>query len=275
MSTASYNCPCCGGPLKFSGESGKLECTACGNNYEPEALEMMTHEESGDEITFANDAKRFDTGEAGMRAYLCKNCGAELMTEDSHYNLMTPPFEFVPFEKMNKKQATEYCNWYVLQTENRIFELKKSASFHDAAHLVLDNSIESFIPLWEWFESQIVLTPKSQEEMQQEIVGRPQWMQEIIQQKTNRLSNLTIAMAIDISFYFAKIFMTNNPTISWGVRTKPKKLASVNRPVLIGFINDILLDPSRVVIVSAQKSSHAPCRTRLFDLYQTWLEFVE
>ena len=83
MSTASYNCPCCCGPLKFSGESGKLECTACGNSYEPEALEMMTHEESGDEITFANDAKRFDTGEAGMRAYLCKNCGAELMTEDT------------------------------------------------------------------------------------------------------------------------------------------------------------------------------------------------
>ena len=48
MSTASNNCPCCGGPLKFSGESGKLECTACGNSYEPEALEMMTHEESGD-----------------------------------------------------------------------------------------------------------------------------------------------------------------------------------------------------------------------------------
>ena len=78
MSTASYNCPCCGGgPLKFSGESGKLECTACGNSYEPEALEMMTHEESGDEITFANDAKRFDTGggrHAGQpveRVFLC------------------------------------------------------------------------------------------------------------------------------------------------------------------------------------------------------------
>ena len=25
MATASYICPCCGGPLKFSGESGKLE----------------------------------------------------------------------------------------------------------------------------------------------------------------------------------------------------------------------------------------------------------
>ena len=77
MSIASYNCPCCCGPLKFSGESGKLECTACGNNYEPEALEMMTPEESGDEITFANDAKRFDTGggrHAGQpveRVFLC------------------------------------------------------------------------------------------------------------------------------------------------------------------------------------------------------------
>ena len=29
--------PCCGGPLKFSGESCRLECAACGNNYEPEA----------------------------------------------------------------------------------------------------------------------------------------------------------------------------------------------------------------------------------------------
>lgn len=52
--------PCCGGLLKFSGESCRLECAACGNNYEPEALEMMAPEESGDEITFANDAKRFD-----------------------------------------------------------------------------------------------------------------------------------------------------------------------------------------------------------------------
>ena len=52
-------------------------CAACGNNYEPEALEMMAPEESGDEITFANDAKRFDTGggrHAGQpveRVFLC------------------------------------------------------------------------------------------------------------------------------------------------------------------------------------------------------------
>ncbi len=83
MSTTSYNCPCCGGPLKFSGESGSLECAACGNAYETEALEMMSPAENGEQITFANTAERFDSSESGVQTYICKNCGAELMTEDT------------------------------------------------------------------------------------------------------------------------------------------------------------------------------------------------
>ena len=47
MSTASYNCPCCGAPLAFSGESGRLECAACGNSYEPEALELLKQKKKG------------------------------------------------------------------------------------------------------------------------------------------------------------------------------------------------------------------------------------
>ena len=75
MSTASYNCPCCGGPLKFSGESGRLECAACGNSYEPEALEMLNASESGEQISFERPKEGFRT-EEGVQAYLCKNCGA-------------------------------------------------------------------------------------------------------------------------------------------------------------------------------------------------------
>ena len=83
MATASYNCPCCGGPLTFGGESGRLECASCGNSYEPEAVEMMTPGQSGDEITFASTAERFGAGESGMHGYICKNCGAELMAEET------------------------------------------------------------------------------------------------------------------------------------------------------------------------------------------------
>ena len=83
MATTVYNCPCCGGPLKFSGESGKLECAACGNVYEPEALEMMNGAEGGDNITFASAAERFGAGESGVQGYICKNCGAELMADET------------------------------------------------------------------------------------------------------------------------------------------------------------------------------------------------
>ena len=147
MSTASYNCPCCGGPLKFSGESGKLECTACGNHYEPEALEMMTPDESGDEITFANDAKRFDTGEAGMRAYLSKNCGAELMADETTTAAECPycgsptilpdriedgvkPEKVIPFV-VSKEQAQNYFKGkkllpnVFLNSRNRISEMRR------------------------------------------------------------------------------------------------------------------------------------------------------
>ena len=83
MSTASYNCPCCGGPLTFSGKSGKLECASCGNSFEPEALEMLNTAESGEQIVFERPKEGFQAGEEGVQIYHCKNCGAELMTEDT------------------------------------------------------------------------------------------------------------------------------------------------------------------------------------------------
>ena len=151
MSTTSYNCPCCGAPLKFSGESGKLECASCGNAYEPEALEMMNPAESGDEISFANTAERFDSCESGVQTYICKNCGAELMTEDTTTATECPycgsptilpdriegsvkPEMVVPF-KITKEQAQKLFEDYFkgklllpnvfLNGRNRIAEMRR------------------------------------------------------------------------------------------------------------------------------------------------------
>ena len=83
MRTASYNCPCCGGPLAFDGATGKLECAACGNAFEPEALEMLNVSESGEQISFERPKEGFQEAEEGVQAYVCENCGAELMTENT------------------------------------------------------------------------------------------------------------------------------------------------------------------------------------------------
>ena len=66
MNTTAYTCPCCGGPLAYNGESGKLECAACGNSYDTEALEMLNPSESELHISFDRPADSFQADENGV-----------------------------------------------------------------------------------------------------------------------------------------------------------------------------------------------------------------
>ena len=152
MSTATYNCPCCGAPLAYSGESGKLECASCGNSYEPDAIQAMSAAESIDKLEFERCAEAFDASEAAqMQAYICKSCGAELMTEDTTTATECPycgsptilpdriqggvkPEKVIPF-KVTKEQAQKQFEAYFkgkrllpnifLKSRNRIAEMRK------------------------------------------------------------------------------------------------------------------------------------------------------
>ena len=151
MSTASYNCPCCGGPLTFSGKSGKLECVSCGNSFEPEALEMLNTAESGEQIVFERPKEGFQAGEEGVQIYHCKNCGAELITEDTTTAAECPycgsptilpdrieggvkPEKVIPFvvtKEQAKKQFEDYFKGkkllpnVFLNSRNRISEMRR------------------------------------------------------------------------------------------------------------------------------------------------------
>ena len=152
MSTATYNCPCCGAPLAYSGESGKLECASCGNSYEPDAIQAMSAAESIDKLEFERCAETFDASEAAqMQAYVCKSCGAELMTEDTTTATECPycgsptilperiaggvkPEKVIPF-KVTKEEAQKQFEEYFkgkrllpnifLNSRNRIAEMRK------------------------------------------------------------------------------------------------------------------------------------------------------
>ena len=67
MNTVSYNCPCCGASAHSSAEkAASWNAPPAATSYEPEALEMMNSPmKAATQITFANDAKRFDTGGGG------------------------------------------------------------------------------------------------------------------------------------------------------------------------------------------------------------------
>ena len=102
----NYQCPACTGPLRFVGESGKLECEYCGSAFavaEIEALYAEKEEKAAAAQQAAEETKvrqagpaaeggawdtsgldeDWGTDENGMRAYVCPSCGAELICEES------------------------------------------------------------------------------------------------------------------------------------------------------------------------------------------------
>ena len=84
MRTNDYHCPCCGAPLSFDGVSAKLACASCGSSFDPEALETMKVVGEEDDIQFVLPEESFNSEEtAQMQGFICKNCGAELMTEET------------------------------------------------------------------------------------------------------------------------------------------------------------------------------------------------
>lgn len=82
MSTIAYKCPCCGSPLAYGAESGKLDCAACSNSFDLESIEAMQIDETQSGVKFSRPDETFDISDVqNMAAYTCKSCGAELMTE--------------------------------------------------------------------------------------------------------------------------------------------------------------------------------------------------
>ena len=151
MSTIAYQCPSCGAPLAYDAKSGKLECKACGNSYELDLLEAEETAKQGG-IQFDMPTETFDAGEAAqMQAYICKGCGAELMTEETTTATECPycgsptilperidggvkPEKVIPFT-VTKEQAQAQFEGYFkgkallpnvfLNTRNRIAEMRK------------------------------------------------------------------------------------------------------------------------------------------------------
>jgi len=147
-----YTCPCCGAPLSYGAQSGKLECGACLNSYDAEALEAMRAPDEQGGVHFEMPKQTFDAeDEQQMQAYICQNCGAELMTEETTTATECPycgsptvlperiqggvkPEKIVPFV-VTKEEAQQLFEDYFkgkhllpnvfLTTRNRIAEMRR------------------------------------------------------------------------------------------------------------------------------------------------------
>ena len=112
---------------------------------------MLKPSESGEQITFARTADQFESDEAGVQGYICENCGAELMTEDTTTATECPycgsptilpdridggvkPEKAIPFTVSKEQAQKQFENYFkgkkllpnvFLSDRNRISEMRR------------------------------------------------------------------------------------------------------------------------------------------------------
>lgn len=164
----NYQCPACTGPLNFDPETGKVACDFCGSSYELTEIEALYAEKDQNAAEAAAEAKEqseWDTSEltdnwgedgAGMKAYSCPSCMAELICDDTTAATSCPycgnptvvPGQFtgalkpdfvIPF-KLEKEAAVEALKKHY---GNRFFLPK---SFKSENHIEKVQGV--YVPFW-------------------------------------------------------------------------------------------------------------------------------
>lgn len=182
--------------------------------------------------------------------------------------MMEPPFEVKPFEEMNKREAQKHFDWYVGQICDRIRLLKRAfETTGGGTAKELDLSPESLKALWRWFQGHVNYVEKTKKQIQKEYERMPELLQASERHSNKEPSRETLILAMDVAIYFGEVFTKNCEKVSWGFVTKPRSLAYVNRPVLVGFRNT-QLDPRMIIINSLKKNKP----DALYELFMIWTE---
>ena len=80
-----YKCPCCGGAIEFDSGIQKMKCPFCDTEFEVEALAAYDSELSNEKP----DDLRWESADAapwqeeGIRSYVCKSCGGEIIGDEN------------------------------------------------------------------------------------------------------------------------------------------------------------------------------------------------
>ncbi len=88
MDLQEYKCPCCGGAVEFNTSVQKVKCPYCDSEFEMDYF--MNHdsepenEKEEDVVWESNEANEWQDGETdGLRTYICKSCGGEIVGDES------------------------------------------------------------------------------------------------------------------------------------------------------------------------------------------------
>ncbi len=157
---ANYQCPNCGGPLRFDPELQKLKCDYCDSVFtaaEVESFFSEKEEQAANAVGFEEGSYEWTEAEAAnMRVYSCPACGAQLLAETTSAVSQCPycgnnnvaahqfagskkPEYVIPFE-IDKQQAVEALNAFY---KGKPF---LPAPFRDQNHIEEVKGV--YVPFW-------------------------------------------------------------------------------------------------------------------------------
>ena len=150
----NYKCTSCGGSLKFSSTKQKLICTSCGTEFEVSEFDS-TAAASG-EVQYQAKKDEWDVHGEGLVVYECKNCGGEVVGDESMASTKCPycenpivisskfegslrPDLVIPF-KLNKKAAEQ-------ELRNHVNKIKLApGAFKAGNHISEIKGV--YVPFW-------------------------------------------------------------------------------------------------------------------------------
>ena len=83
-----YKCPCCGGAIAFDSSLQKMKCPYCDTEFEMDTLANYDAELQNDttddmEWQMPTENEWSDEEASGLRSYICKSCGGEIIGDEN------------------------------------------------------------------------------------------------------------------------------------------------------------------------------------------------
>lgn len=190
-----------------------------------------------------------------------------------NYEILIPPVE-KPMNRLTQAEAQAFFDWYTGKLEERTAYLRR------VTKLTLDYTPASLVPLWKWFlrHAEIEKTPPARlAELKEQLAGNP-LADTVLKEHTQQFSLQTEYIIRDIGMYWGQVFVKNYPSIRWGYYTAPKRDMFVNRPLLLGFANEVFpekegppFEPIHMAGVQASKlHRRQSSKYDLLNIHRIW-----
>lgn len=167
------------------------------------------------------------------------------LTEGANYELLIPPLE-LEFPNMTRKQAKDNFDWFIKKIPERIEYLKnRCAEYLKIPLYKLEGEPESLINIWKWFIEIAHIEDIPEDELNQSRKSFAHLGESFIAKK--RFSVVTEYIIRDIGMYIGNMYTSKYQNIYWGFYSSPKNDFFVNRPLLMGFIDNAYNPPFKAI----------------------------